>query len=174
MKQIVLLGLLILCSLSPLANSTTSFEATLPEVKRGLKQVGEAQLSFWFIDVYQSKFFTASGQYQQNHFPQLLTIDYQQTISAKKLWQETKKQWQQLGFKSQHIEQYQSALLNIWPDISKGDQLAIHVEPSKSTFYFNQQAIGTIEDKRFGKMFLAIWLDEKSAYPELTQKLLGN
>ena len=65
-------------------------------------------------------------------------------------------------------------LNGMWPDIEKGDQLLLRVtEELASRFVFNGQVVGSISDPAFTERFLAIWLSEKSSYPEQRKQLLG-
>ena len=50
-----------------------------------LKKVGEAKLKVLFWDVYNSSLYNQTGEYQAEHFPQVLKIDYLRDIDAEDL-----------------------------------------------------------------------------------------
>jgi len=85
----------------------------------------------------------------------------------------TVEQWQHQGVSERKYEHYIEELKNIWPNITKGDSLAILMKKDKSVFYFNEQYIGTIDDDIFGQLFINIWLDESTSQPSLRAQLLG-
>jgi hypothetical protein len=138
------------------------------------KKVGEAKLEILFWDVYKSELYTLNGAYQKDVFPQALKVHYLRNIKAKDLIERTEEEWQKLGVNSQTSAPWIKQLSTMWPDIKKGDELLILVNKNgDSDFYFNQQSIGAIKDNEFGSSFLRIWLDEKSSYPDLQKKLIG-
>ena len=62
----------------------------------------------------------------------------------------------------------------IWPEISKGDQLGFWIdELGHGNFFYNQTWIGAVSEPEFSNAFIKIWLSEKSSYPELAKKLRG-
>lgn len=140
----------------------------------GLKEVGSAQFSVLFWDVYKSRLLTTSGNYQDGIFPKALEITYQMDITNKDLLEKTIEQWQHLEFEESEYQKYTSQLLALWPNIAEGDTLLLKVEESKSTFFYNGELLGKINDQEFGPLFLAIWLSEKTSQPELRAQLLGN
>lgn len=153
----------LLCSLIATADPLNNF-----------KKVGEAKLEILFWDVYQSTLYTSTGSYQKNHFPQALKIHYLRNIKAKDLLERTADEWRKLGISQEVSAPWLNQLALIWPDIKKGDELLLVVnEQGNSDFYFNHQVIGLVPDREFSINFLRIWLDEKSSYPALQKKLIG-
>jgi hypothetical protein len=140
----------------------------------GLKKVGEAKLSVYFWDVYQSTLYNSTGEYQPEEFPMVLNIDYLRDIDAEDLIESTEDEWKKLGIQSTQSTQWINMLKDIFPDIKKGDTILLHVKKSKqSEFYFNDQSIGVIDDVEFGSSFLRIWLDKNASYPKVRNKLIG-
>ena len=140
-----------------------------------LKKVGEAKLKVLFWDVYNSSFYSKTGEYQAEQFPQALKINYLRDIDAEDLIERTQDEWEKLGIKQVTFSQWIPLLTNIFPDIKKGDTLLLSVsENQQSEFFFNGKTIGKITDQTFGKSFLRIWLDENSSYPKVRNKLIGS
>ena len=155
---------------TPVSASDTSPSSPLS----GLEKVGEARLSVWFWDIYDSALFTPSGDYQKTQFPQALKIDYLRDIEAKELIEQTEEEWQKLGESSEQYSAWLSSLSSIWPDIKEGDQLLLLVDAEQTShFYFNGESVGQINDKAFGPAFLRIWLDPQCSYPKVRRKLIG-
>jgi hypothetical protein len=139
-----------------------------------LKKVGEAKLTFLFWDIYQSHLYSESGDYHEDTYPIALDIQYLRDIEAKDLLNRTAQEWQNLGLQEATFTPWLTKLKAIWPNIVKNDELLLVVDrQKKSTFYYNGQVIGEIEDPAFGPSFLAIWLDAKSSYPQLRKQLIG-
>jgi hypothetical protein len=139
-----------------------------------LKKVGEAKLTFMFWDVYQSHLYTETGEYLEDTYPVALDIQYLRDIKAKDLVHRTAQEWQKLGLQEPIFTPWLAKLEAIWPNIVKNDKLLLVVDKyKKSTFYYNGQEIGELEDPAFGPGFLAIWLDDKASYPQLRKQLIG-
>ncbi|WP_088332138.1 chalcone isomerase family protein [Lacimicrobium sp. SS2-24] len=142
-------------------------------VLQDLQKVGEAKLEVWFWDVYHSSLYTDSGEYAPGRYPVALKIDYLRDISAGDLVEATAEQWQKLGYSQQQIAPWLEQVNQLWPDISKGDQLIFRVNPQQTgTFYYNQQALGNIDSPEFCAAFLNIWLSPDTEYPKLREKLI--
>ena len=136
---------------------------------------GEATFSLLFWDLYKSSLKTTSGKYpislEQDRL--IFHIDYFADISSEDLINRTIEQWQHQRVPKEAYSSYIEQLHSIWPNITKGDSLAVLVEAEQSSFYFNDRYIGVIADKAFGKLFVNIWLDKNTSQPALRAQLLG-
>ena len=140
-----------------------------------LKKVGEAKLKVLFWDVYNSSLYSKTGEYKEEQFPQALKINYLRDIDAEDLIERTQDEWKKLGIKQVIFSQWIPLLINIFPDIKKGDVLLLIVNKNQqSEFFFNGKTIGQITDQTFGKNFLRIWLDKNCSYPNVRFKLIGS
>lgn len=140
-----------------------------------MKQVGSAKFSLLFWDIYESTLYTYSGTYSslEADSPVYFKIRYLRDISRQELIARTLEQWQHLAMSNAKIEQYSELLTDLWPDIKAGDSLALLKTTSKSQFFFNDKAIGMIDNQQFGDDFLNIWLSTKTSQPALRRQLLG-
>jgi hypothetical protein len=139
-----------------------------------LEKVGEAKLKVLFWDIYNSSLYNQTGEYQAEQFPLALKITYLRDVDAKDLIKRTQDEWQKLGIKQELFGPWLPLLTDILPNIKKGDTLLLSVcENQQSTFFFNDETIGTITDHTFGMGFLRIWLDENCSYPLVRDKLIG-
>jgi hypothetical protein len=137
--------------------------------------VGQTTFSVLFWDLYKSKLLTTSGKYpiELTDEKLLYQINYLTDISSKDLIERTVEQWQHLGVPRKNFERYLPTLKKIWPDIKEGDSLSLYVSNNKSTFYFNNDLIGEIEQQEFSQLFLDIWLSKNTSEPKLRLELLG-
>lgn len=140
-----------------------------------MKPVGSAKFSLLFWDIYESTLYTHSGSYTslQSDSPVYFKIRYLRDISSQELIARTLEQWQHLAIPDEKIEQYSELLTDLWPDIKAGDSLALLKTASQSQFFFNDKAIGMVDNQQFGDDFLSIWLSTNTSQPALRRQLLG-
>ncbi len=160
-------------SITAQANMVTAKNAPVELTKSQLKLVGQAQFSVLFWDIYASRLYTPSGQFDGVKPEVLFEITYQKDITKKDLIERTVEQWLHLGVKESDYQRFVSQLGTLWPDITKGDKLALQVGKNNSVFYMNDKYIGQIEDKWFAGLFLDIWLSPQTSQPKLRLQLLG-
>ncbi|TWX53639.1 chalcone isomerase family protein [Colwellia hornerae] len=137
--------------------------------------VGETTFSVLFWDLYKSKLLTTSGKYplKSTNEKLLYQINYLTDISSEDLIERTVEQWQHLGVPRINFQHYLPMLEKMWPDIKEGDSLSLYVINNKSTFYFNNNIIGKIDQQEFSQLFLDIWLSTNTSEPKLRLELLG-
>lgn len=140
-----------------------------------LKKVGTTQFSVLFWDIYNSSLYTESGSYSRKTPPDRLIfeIEYLKDITVDDLLERTIQQWEHLEFTEAEYGRFIVPLKTIWPNISSGDKLVLFVNNNQSTFYFNNEKIGLIQQKEFSQIFLDIWLSPKTSQPQLRYELLG-
>ncbi|WP_159738876.1 chalcone isomerase family protein [Vibrio atypicus] len=145
--------------------------------------VGQAQLTVFIFDVYQSQLKTPSGYYSLAEditpHPLALSIDYQRDISQNQLLDATEEQWEKLGYQPEDRSLWVDRLDQIFPDILEGENLTYVTDGQSGYFYYRKASdqepalIGTIEDEELNDAFLAIWLSPKTTYPDLRAQLIG-
>ncbi|MDN3609679.1 chalcone isomerase family protein [Vibrio ostreicida] len=145
------------------------------------KEVGNAQLSVLFFDVYRSQLLTPSGRYQQGEditpHPLALSINYQRDISQRQLIKATQEQWEKLGYLE--TAEWVAQLESIFPDIERGHNLTYVTDGVVGRFFHSSdqgdknQLIGVVNDPHLNDAFLAIWLSPDSDYPRLRRQLIG-
>ena len=153
------------------------FTAALParaNVPDSLTEIGAARLKVFFWTIYDCYLYSKDGIYRGVEPNLTLRIDYRRRIGREDLVDRTRSEWQKQGLYSEATESWLGELTDMWPDVEKGDQLLMQVtEQLASRFVFNGQVVGSISDPAFTERFLAIWLSEKSSYPEQRKQLLG-
>ena len=165
MKNAFILGSLLLVVMATTASAVT----------QDLKIVGKAEMRWLLFPLYQVSLKTADGRYQENGYPQSLDIIYRRNIAKQDLLAATDDQWQKLGVAATDRQQWLKQLGKIWPSIKKGDRFNFTVDArGENSFSYNGKSIGGINDVRFSRDFLAIWLSPKTSQPVLRQRLIGS
>ncbi len=144
--------------------------------------VGEAQLSWFIFDIYQSRLTTPNGEYLEKDditpHPLALTIEYQRDISRDQLIDATQEQWEKLGINDPDSVSWLMTMKEIYPDIREGDQLSYVTDGKVGTFYhssrfFKNRLIGKVESESLNDAFLSIWLAPNSEFKHLRDQLVG-
>ncbi len=139
-----------------------------------LRLVGEARLQVLFWSIYDSRLYTADGDYEHGERPVRLEIQYLRDIDADDLVARTAQEWEALGVRHERQAQWLEAMAALWPDIRESDTLTVELDEShRSAFYHNGRRLGTVEDPDFGQHFLDIWLSPRTSRPELRLALIG-
>lgn len=144
------------------------------ELTQHLQMVGQGEMSWLFIDLYEASLYSENGLYEQQQYPQALKITYQKDVDKSHLLNATQKEWEKLSVDNKQYSYWIAALQEIWPDIKKGDDLLFMVESDgRGFFYHNEQLLGGINSHQFSQAFLDIWLSKNTSEPSLRQQLLG-
>ncbi|MEJ2530541.1 MAG: chalcone isomerase family protein [Halioglobus sp.] len=139
-----------------------------------LQKVGEASLKVFVWPVYNSRLYSADGNYVAGQRPVRLDIEYLRDVDAEDLVAHTREEWQHQGVTHEEQPRWLARLAQLWPDVAKGDILSVVVDDSNvSTFYRNGERLGALDDPDFGQHFLGIWLSPDTSRPELRLALLG-
>lgn len=136
--------------------------------------VGSGQLRWFGFLIYEATLWAPEGDFRPGERPYALAIDYRRHISGSKLTQTTIDEFQRFGISSERIHRWEKHLMQLFPDVEPGDQIiGVAGEEGITTFYFNQQAVGQMDDPDFTSAFFAIWLSENSRTPALRASLTG-
>ncbi len=164
------------------ALESLSYQATKPtlEISNGeiFKQTGNASFSYLFWDVYDSVLYTSKGAFSktepwQKQGPLILEIQYKRDIDANDLIDSTIEQWRHLKFNESQYSKYVPWFKETWPNLKKGDRLAILMHSDYSVFFYNNKWLATQKDTTFAHIFLSIWLAKETSEPKLRNQLLG-
>ncbi|ENS5607247.1 chalcone isomerase family protein [Vibrio mimicus] len=144
--------------------------------------VGQATLSWLWLDIYSSQLRAPDGQYHESQdispHPMALEIRYLRDIKRQQLIDATKDQWHKLGFKEPQTQSWLAQLQQMLPDVAMGDRLVYVSDGQSGEFFFAhdhelQYSIGTIDDEAFNDAFLSIWLSPQTEYLALRNQLIG-
>ena len=161
--------------LQSIESSTPEVEADAdPDHNLTLKKCGTALLKVLFWEVYESSLYTPDGTWQDDTRPFRLDIRYLRTISAEDLVKQTGKEWAEQGKASPQHTTWMEDLRTLWPDVTSEDVISLAVDKAGvSTFLFNGEVIGRLQDPQFGEDFSGIWLAENTTRPKLRDQLIG-
>ncbi|WP_264902051.1 chalcone isomerase family protein [Vibrio sp. STUT-A11] len=150
---------------------------------RQWKTVGEAKLTWFIFDIYESRLRAPEGRYQVSAdvspHPIALEIYYQRDVTKQQLLEVTDEQWQKLGVNKQRRQQWLSELNKMYPNIKKGDELAYVTDGKAGQLLYRQsgdsasKTVGYVEDEGLNDAFLSIWLSPKTEFPKLRKQLIG-
>ncbi|MCF8778257.1 chalcone isomerase family protein [Vibrio sp. IRLE0018] len=143
--------------------------------------VGQARLSWFVFDVYDSRLVTPDGRFEVNEdvtpHPLALEIRYLRDISSRELLSATEEQWHEIGIESQ--KQWKETLSLLFPDIHKGDRLTYLTDGEMGQLIFQakdsqaEEIVGHVTDRDLNDAFLAIWLSPRTQFPALRKQLIG-
>ncbi|TXR54879.1 chalcone isomerase family protein [Reinekea thalattae] len=168
-SQPMLQGLLILNCLLCLSYASANEALTL----KTENLVGQSTLKVFAWEIYHSELYTEDGRYDESTDNYVLKITYLRDITQQQLIKQTYKQLSKLGVDESIYQRYDAQLKQLWPDVSKGDSLSAHIQPTGTDFYFNGNAIGSVKGADFGPMFGSIWLSPNTSQPDLRKQLIG-
>lgn len=169
----LLLSLACTLAVSTAASNTPVATATPPA--ENLQLVGEARLNVMFWSVYDSRLYTENGRYENAQRPLRLEIQYLRDFAAQALVEQTGEEWDHLQLSHERRDQWLEQLTTLWPDVGKNDVIALEIDTAnRSTFYFNGEKLGVIDDADFGEHFVAIWLSPDTSRPALREALIGS
>ncbi|WP_462172856.1 chalcone isomerase family protein [Pseudoalteromonas xiamenensis] len=135
---------------------------------------GETTYRYLFWDVYSAQLFTPTGQYNPED-PLALVLTYKMTLKGKDIAERSIKEMRLQGLKDKSKQvAWGNTLKTIFPDVEDGDVLLGQKNADGSTsFYYNNNQIGFIDDADFTSWFFSIWLGPKTSEPALRSELLS-
>lgn len=140
----------------------------------GLEVVGEGEYRWFGLSVYHASFATETGEFDgwTEAGRARFEIYYQRDVSASKLIDIARKQWDRLGVDAP--PRWFGWLRQVLPDVKAGDTLSCLVLPDERTvFYHNGERTGEVGEPEFGPAFLSIWLHPDAKAADLRRALLG-
>jgi hypothetical protein len=144
------------------------------EALRPLSLVGRSELNVAFFKVFDSELYTLSGEWEAPDHSFRFLLTYRRNISGRFLANQTAKEWDHLGLMDARRAAWEAQVLEMWPDVSKGDKITFDVdERGISRFYYNGIWVGAIEDPDFAPAFIAIWLSPETSRPAHREGLLA-
>ena len=136
--------------------------------------VGSGRLTVWFWDIYNIQLWAPDGQYRPDK-PFALELQYLRSVDRKTIAETSLEEiQQQLNLELDVLADWQMQLIQVFPDIQKGDRLIGLYDPQMpSQFFLNGKLIGVIDDAVLSRHFFDIWLSEETSKPQLRLQLLG-
>jgi hypothetical protein len=167
-------GLLVACLISVCLLVTAPAHVMAKALDKTPMLVGEGRLSVLFWDIYEIQLFSGDGRYDPQR-PVALVLNYLRPVSGRDIADTSIDEIRKLGVSDAvTIAKWQAQLIQLFPDIAKGDRLIGSFDPDTgSQFHLNGALIGVIDDPELSRRFFDIWLSEATSQPRLRRQLLG-
>jgi hypothetical protein len=135
---------------------------------------GQGNYKWLFLKIYEVKLWGEKAEDLYSR-PLVLELKYNRSLKGKDIAAQSVKELVNAGNSKIEMEQWMPKLLEIFPDVKKGDTIQADYNPENGvTFHLNSsKELGRLTDLSFSKKFLDIWLGEKTSDPELRNQLLG-
>ena len=134
---------------------------------------GKGQLRRFFMTIYDADLWTDAVPWSwQKIFA--LTLHYHMPFEGRDLSSVSLEKMNDLSLLTDRQLVVYAEQLKVFDDVQKGDEItALYLPDQGIRFFHNGHLTGQIRDRAVAKLFLSIWLDEKTAEPVLRQQLLA-
>jgi hypothetical protein len=155
---------------------TMNLACASPVLLPGVKPLPQQRLSIWGFDVYDARLWVRPGfsmaSYSAHAF--VLELSYLRSLEGAAISKKSIDEMRKVGaFSRDQENNWLKAMLDIFPNVQKGDRLQAVYGPTTGTeFFLNDKVIGRIKDPLFAQLFFGIWLHESTTAPALRQAWL--
>ena len=141
------------------------------------RQQGTARMNFWGFNVYDAELWVDSSFRAQDwrRVPLVLELRYLRAFKgqdiAKRSLDEMRRQ---TSLSDELAQRWLEDMTMAFGDIQAGDRLAGVYQPNKGVrFYANGVFRRDMADPEFARLFMGIWLSDRTSEPKMRQALLG-
>jgi len=138
---------------------------------------GTARMTFWGFNLYDAELWVDTSFRAQDwrRVPMVLELRYLRAFKgqdiAKRSLDEMRRQ---TLFSDEQAQRWLEDMTMAFGDIQAGDRLAGVYQPSKGVkFYANGVFRRDMADPEFARLFMGIWLSDRTSEPKMRQALLG-
>jgi Chalcone isomerase-like len=152
---------------------TLSLAHASPALLPGAKPSSQQRLSIWGFDIYDARLWVRPGfsvaSYSAHAF--VLEVSYLRNLEGESISKKSIDEMRKVGpFSREQESNWLKAMLDIFPNVQKGDRLqAVYAPNAGAEFFLNDKVIGRIQDPLFAQLFFGIWLHESTSAPALRQ-----
>lgn len=134
---------------------------------------GTERMTYMLWDLYDATLFVPNGVYQPGQ-PLALKLEYLRHLHGTKIADKSIEEIRRQGYNDEiNLAKWHSQLRDIFPDVDKKSVITGVLDKNQvTTFYLNNNKIGTIADPGFGKRFFDIWLGDNTSAPKIRDQLL--
>ena len=149
-----------------------------PEVAalKGVVPTPAVRLKVWGFEVYDARLWTPVGfrHGQALQFPFALELQYLRKLEGATIASRSIDEMRRLGnFSDAQAQSWLVAMRELFPNVGVGDRITCINLPGEGVeFWVNGQRVGAMKDPVFSRLFLGIWLDERTSEPKLRAQLL--
>jgi hypothetical protein len=162
--------------LTTLLLTNPAYSETWRDVLPDPKLVGQGEFKWFLFDVYSAKLWSGHLPFSMNA-PFALEITYQRRITSEQFVSTSIDEIKRIygsTYSSEKLEQWRTALTNVFPEVRYGDQLIGVYLPNRGCIFFDKnKRLAEIDDPQLAKAFFGIWLDPRSRDKDLRALLLG-
>lgn len=168
-----ILSLIVFLSFSQTAFAQSESRVVKDNLNPGFL-IGGSELRFWGLKVYQIFLWSEHKNFSYDK-KFAIQINYNMAFSSEDLAKRSIYEIKRNHFLSEQEEKkYYLQLKQIFTPVKSGDQkVALFIPDQGLLMFSNANLNGKVSDLRLARLFVDIWLDEKSSYPEITRKILG-
>lgn len=140
------------------------------------RPAGSGRLTWFGLHVYDARLYAAApfdpGRFAEQPFA--LELTYARHFAGPTIAARSDAEMARLSRgTAEQRTRWRSQMAELFPDVQPGRRLAGVHRPGRGTdFFFDGRWLGRIDDPDFGPAFFAIWLDARTAAPELRAQLL--
>ena len=164
--------LLAMLILIPILSWTSEVEQ---EVFQSHKLIGEGTLKVLMWEVYDLRLYTDGTAFSwQDKF--MLEFDYSRELKKESVIDASLKEFKlQPNVSDKNIGAWEAYLEQVIQPVQKGEKATVQWVPEgQIIFHYEGSKPTTIENEKFARAFLNIWLGEKTSRPKLRSQLLGD
>ena len=139
------------------------------------KLIGEGTLKVLMWEVYNLRLYTDGTAFTwQDKF--MLEFDYSRELKKESVIDASLKEFKlQPNVSDKDIGAWEAYLEQVIQPVQKGTKATVQWVPEgQIIFYYEGSKPTTIENEKFARAFLNIWLGEKTSRPKLRSQLLGD
>lgn len=167
-------------ALALLLAARPAFADVPPHVGQALgeaRTAGSGRLTWFGLHVYDARLYVPAAGFDARRYaeqPFALELTYARRLNGRAIAERSDAEIARLGLATEvQRAQWLRAMLALFPDLQAGQRLAgVHVPGRGTDFYLDGRLLGRIDDPAFGPAFFAIWLDARTAAPDLRASLL--
>ena len=139
------------------------------------KLIGEGTLKVLMWEVYDLRLYTDGTAFSwQDKF--MLEFDYSRELKKESVIDASLKEFKlQPNVSDKNIGAWEAYLEQVIQPVQKGEKATVQWVPEgQIIFHYEGSKPTTIENEKFARAFLNIWLGEKTSRPKLRNQLLNN
>ena len=139
------------------------------------KLIGQGTLKVLMWEVYNLRLFTDGTPFSwKNKF--MLEFDYSRELKKEHVIDASLNEFKlQPNVTDKDIKAWEVYLEQVIKSVQKGNKATVQWVPEgQIIFHYEGSKPGTIENEKFARAFLNIWLGEKTSRPKLRNQLLNN
>ncbi|HMN65033.1 MAG: chalcone isomerase family protein [Burkholderiaceae bacterium] len=159
---------------APRTAAPAPIRATLPSARLA----GEGALHWLGLRIYDARLWVGPRGLDPEHIGTdafALEISYARSLSGAAIAERSAAEIARLDLAATEAQRigWLERMGAIFPDVRAGDRIAGVFDPRAGTrFFLNDRPIGSVADPAFARAFFGIWLDARTAAPQLREALL--